>query len=158
LDLTRRGDKLYYKDAQITREDGKGLYALTSIKGKGAAEFKRVVAEGQQRLVEQSQQPKQPTEPNVVNRQPIEHKPIDRTFDNPGYEDKDDDELTQRLTDLKTINANLEAVGEPPLDSYKTPGIPLETLREMEGLTDTLIKTKSGMEAAYVELRKEEGT
>jgi len=35
----------------------------------------------------------------------------------------------------------------------RTSGIPLETLREMEGLT----KTKSNMEAAYIELRKEEG-
>jgi len=39
LDLTWRGNKLYYEDAQITRKGGKGLYALASIKGKGAAKF-----------------------------------------------------------------------------------------------------------------------
>jgi len=37
------------------------------------------------------------------------------------------------------------------------PGIPPETLREMEGLTENLRKTKSNMEAAYIELRKKEG-
>jgi len=58
------------------------------------------------------------------------------TFDHPAFDDGDDDELTQRLTDLRTINADLEAAGEPPLDSYKTSGITLETLREMEGLTN----------------------
>jgi len=71
------------------------------------------------------------------------------------FDDGDDDELTQRLTDLRTINADLEDAGEPHLDSYKTPGIPLETLREMEGLTKNLINTKSNMVAAYY--RDEEG-
>jgi len=52
---------------------------------------------------------------------------------------------------------NLEAAGESPLDNYKTPGISLETLREMEWLTNNLRKTRSSMEAAYIELRKEEG-
>jgi len=69
-------------------------------------------------------QPKQPVEPTVVNRQPIEHEPIDKSFDNPVFDDEDDDELTQRLTDFRTINEDLEATGEPPLDSYRTPGIP----------------------------------
>jgi len=72
-------------------------------------------------------------------------------------DDGDDDELTQRLTDLRTINADLEAAGEPPLYSYKTSGIPLATLREMEGLIENLRKTKNNMETAYIELRKEEG-
>jgi len=75
----------------------------------------------------------------------------------------DDDELTQRLTDLRTINVDREASEAAgvklytPLASYRTSGIPLETLREMEGLTDNLRKSKSNMEAAYLELRKEEG-
>jgi len=81
MNLEFRGGKLYYEDAQITRKDGKGLYALRSIKGKGATEFKHIVEEGQRRvqarLVEQSQHP---IEPNVVNRQPI-------TFDNPTFDD-----------------------------------------------------------------------
>jgi len=68
--------------------------------------------------------------------------------------------LLKRLTDIRTINADLEAAGELPLDApslTRTAGIPLETLREMEGLTNNLRKTKSNMEAAYIELRKEEG-
>jgi len=80
------------------------------------------------------------------------------TFGNPAFDDEDDDELTQRLTDLRTINADLEAAGEPPLESYRTSGIPLETLKEMEGLTDNLRKTKGNLVTAYVELRNEEGT
>jgi len=76
---------------------------------------------------------------------------------NPASYDGDDDGLTQRLTDLRTINGNLEAEVEPPLDSYKTSGIPLATLREIEGLTNNLSKTKSNTEAAYIELRNEEG-
>jgi len=39
LNLKFRGNKLYYEDAQITRKDGKGLYALSSIKGNGAVDF-----------------------------------------------------------------------------------------------------------------------
>jgi len=123
LNLTQRGCKLYYKDAQINRKDGEGLYALTSIKGKGAAEFKRVVEEGQR--TKQLTVQERPIEPTVVDRQPI-------TFDNPAFDDRDDDELTERLTDLRTINADLEAAGvklHTPLESYRTSGIPLETER-----------------------------
>jgi len=70
------------------------------------------------------------------------------------FDEGDDDELTLRLTDLRTINADLEAAGEPPLDSYKTSGIPLATLREMEGLTENFRTTNSNTETAYIELRK----
>jgi len=85
LNLNRKDGNIYYKTSQINRKDGNWLYALASIKGKGAAEFKRVVEEGQRRR--QEQHPKvreQPIEPTVVDRQPI-------TFDNPGFDDKDDD-------------------------------------------------------------------
>jgi len=91
------------------------------------------------------------------------------TFDNTGFDDGEDDELTQQqlmnltyLADLKseildrTITASKSA-GEPPLESYRTSGIPRAELREIEGLTNNLRKTKSNMEAAYIELRKEEG-
>jgi len=85
LNLNRRDGNLYYKDIQINRKDAKGLLALKSIKGKGAAEFKNIIIEGQQR-----NQHHHPIEPTVVDRQPI-------TFDNPTFDDKDDDELIQRL-------------------------------------------------------------
>jgi len=136
------------------RKDGKGLYTLSGIKGKGATDFKNIIKDGQRRvqarLIEESRRPKQPIEPTVVDKQ-------SRTFDNQAFDDGEDDELTQRLTDLRTINADLEAAGELPLDSYRTSGIPLETLREIKGLTENLRKTKSNMEAAYIELRKKEG-
>jgi len=55
--------------------------------------------------------------------------------------------------DLRGINAELRAEGEPELKSY----VPRETLREMEGLTTNLRRTALNMEAAYIELWKEEG-
>jgi len=150
LDLERRGGNLYYEDVQINRKDGKGFYALASIKGKGAAEFKRIVQEGQRRV--QARRSKQQT----VQGQPIEPSVVDRqsmTFDNPMFDDEDDAKLTQRLTDLRTIKADLEDAAY----IYTLSRIPRVELREMEGLTNNLRKTKSNMEAAYKALRKEEG-
>jgi len=151
LDLELRGSNLYYEDAQIMRKDGKGLYSLGSIKGKGAVEFKRIVEEGQRRvqarLIEGARRSKQPIEPTVVDKQ-------SRTFDNQAFDGGDDNELTSLLN-----------AGELPPDIFddsqlemdKTPGIHPETLREIEGLTENLTKTKSNSLAAYVELLKEKG-
>jgi len=104
----------------------------------------------------------QPTEPTVVDRQSM-------TFDNPAFADWEDNKLTRQqlmnVTDLIYLKAEIldrtiaasESAGEPPLESYRTPGISLKTLREMERLTNNPIKTKTNIEASYVELRKEEG-
>jgi len=144
---------LYYNDAQITRKGGKGLYALKSIKGAGATEFRNIVEEGQQQQQHpkvQKQQPKvqkqqlnvqeQPTEPTVVNRQHI-------TFDNPGFEDD------QRLTDIRTVHTELRAEGEPELD-YNVPRL---DLKEIRGLPDNIRRIDSNLAEARIELRKEEG-
>jgi len=131
LYLERRGSNLYYKDAQINRKDGGGLYAPASIKSKGAVEFKRIIGDGQKRKREQT----------VVDRQSM-------TFDDLKFDDKDDDELTLQ----QLINEDSKSTGEPPLDSYKTSGIPQAKSIEMYELNEHLRKTKSSMEAAYIEL------
>jgi len=122
LNLNRRDGNLYYEASQISRKNGKGLLALASVKGKGATEFRNIIRGGQQRVHPKVQE--QPVEPTVVDRQSV-------TFDNPTFDDKDDDEL-------RIIYTDLEAAGEPPIESYRTSGIPLATLREVEGLTENL--------------------
>jgi len=73
LDLKLRGGNLYYKDAQIMCKGGKGLYALSGIKGKGATHFKNIIKYGkhrvQKRLIEESRRSKKPIEPTAVDRQ-----------------------------------------------------------------------------------------
>jgi len=83
------------------------------------------------------------------------------TFDNPAFDDGDYNDINTLLDEELTPDifkdARIEIKTRDDLDSYRTPGIPPETLREIEGLADNLRKTKSNMEEAYVELRREEG-
>jgi len=43
LNLNQRDGNLYYKNVQINRKDGKGLYSVNSIKGTGAGEFRNII-------------------------------------------------------------------------------------------------------------------
>jgi len=106
------------------------------------------------REAEQARESNQPAEPTVINRQPIEHEPI--TFDNPEFED--DDEVTQLLTDLRTINTELRAEEEPPLDANRLLdfGISTQYLREVGGLTDNIRKLESNLAAARIQMKVEE--
>jgi len=126
-DLVFKDKKIYYKSKSgvlvLLSGKIKELVALSSITGKGATEFRNIVTGVQRELASRrqaSQQRASQLRESKITRQPI-------TFDNPAFEDVDDDELTQRLTDLRTINAELRAEGEPELDSY----VHRETLREM---------------------------
>jgi len=111
-----------------------GVYKPTSALGPndskvGVSNFDKTIKKYQRETLERRSQALRgnnlppPLETTVINRQPI-------TFNNPAF----DDEVTQRLTNLRTINADLEAAGEPPLDTsslMRTRGVPLATLREI---------------------------
>jgi len=138
-DLKLRDGNLYYKDADIMRKDGRGLYSLTSIKGKGAAEFKNIIKYGKQRvqkrLIEKARWGKQLIEPKVVDRQ-------SRTFDNQAFDGGDDYDISK--------DARLA------LKKDEDSGIPQAESIEMYELTENLRKKKSKMGKVYEELRIEE--
>jgi len=112
LNLNRRGNKIYFKNLSLSFDDGRKLYSLNSLKSTGAAEFKNIIRGEQGRVqarsIEGARRSKQPT----VQEQPIEPTVVDgksMTFDIPAFDDGDDDELSQRLTDLRTINAEFRS-------------------------------------------------
>jgi len=102
LDLKRKGSNVYFKNLSLPFDDRRKLYPLNSLKIKGATEFKNIIRGGR-RLSERPTVQEQPIEPTVVDRQSV-------TFDNSTFDDKGDDEL-------RTIDADLKAAGEPPLES-----------------------------------------
>jgi len=142
MNLERKGDKLYFKSSKgeiLLNCKNKPLLSLSSISGKGAAEFRDIVTEAQQRLgtyKPPKKTAKQPLEPTVVNRPPL--RPA--AFDNPIFDDAQlTAELTRKLTDLEPINAVLKAKGEVPLDTsslMRASEFSTKKFRELNGLVD----------------------